>query len=278
MNRQQSYRTKGGGELMSTQTNEQTYSTDLLTKAKSKFEYDLIKLGQKPEKGKPFELFYEKFNQAIAEGKPFQNPAQLQSAVGGRYLKAQIAFYALESQKSTLSHRSRDVPDWFITPLEQALKVDIQSLWHSVEQDIATVVDNRVKSAEHCSEIRLQQAIQSGELVEELQEQLKGLEGLPRQLANAKKENDRLTDEVKNLKDKLETLQTQSDASFSYQRENAVLIAENERLQTDSNLLRIELTQCNEITQQALIDKAKLEGRLAERQNINFTEPTSGRK
>lgn len=102
--------------------------------------------------------------------------------------------------------------------------------------------------------------------------------GLPRQLANAKKENDRLTDEVKNLKDKLETLQTQSDASFSYQRENAVLIAENERLQTDSNLLRIELTQCNEIMQQALIDKAKLEGRLAERQNINFTEPTSGRK
>lgn len=257
---------------MNVQTNEQTYSADLLAKAKIKFEHDLISLGQKPEKGKPFELFYEKFNQAIAEGKPFQNPAQLQSAVGGRYLKAQTAFYALEAQKTTVANPNRDVPDWFITPLEQALKIDIQALWQSVEQDIAAIVDNRVKSAEHRSEVRLQQAIQSGELVEELQEKLIDLEDLTRQLNNAQMENDRLTSEAEKLKDDLEALQIQADVSFSYQRENAVLQAENERVKLENDHLRTELTQSNDIMQQTMIEKARLEGRL-EREKINSGEP-----
>ncbi|TOG04460.1 DNA repair protein, partial [Vibrio parahaemolyticus] len=137
---------------MNIDTNLQTNATDLLPKAKLKFEHDLINIGQNPEKGKPFELFYEKYSQAIAEGKPFQNPAQLQTAVGGRYLKAQIAFNVLESQQSNLDHKLREVPEWFTAPLKAALKLDITALWQSVEQDIATVVENRVKIAEHLSE------------------------------------------------------------------------------------------------------------------------------
>ncbi|MBE3663357.1 DNA repair protein [Vibrio navarrensis] len=256
---------------MNIDTNLQTNATDLLLKAKLKFEHDLINIGQNPEKGKPFELFYEKYSQAIAEGKPFQNPAQLQTAVGGRYLKAQIAFNVLESQQSNLDHKLREVPEWFTAPLEAALKLDITALWQSVEQDIATVVENRVKIAEHLSEQRKQQAIQSGELVEELQDKLAELQELPRQLTDLTSDNDRLTVEVKKLKNKVSELQDSADASFSYQRDNAVLEDNNAKLKSENQNMRKELEKTAALLQETLIKKAHLEGRLEERGEFSNT-------
>ncbi|WP_417878076.1 DNA repair protein [Vibrio sp.] len=256
---------------MNIDTNLQTNATDLLSKAKLKFEHDLINIGQNPEKGKPFELFYEKYSQAIAEGKPFQNPAQLQTAVGGRYLKAQIAFNVLESQQSNLDHKLREVPEWFTAPLKAALKLDITALWQSVEQDIATVVENRVKIAEHLSEQRKQQAIQSGELVEELQDKLAELHGLPRQLTDLTSDNDRLTVEVKKLENKVSELQDSADTSFSYQRNNAVLEANNAKLKSENQNMRKELERTVALLQETLIKKANLEGRLEERGEFSKT-------
>ncbi|HCE3425359.1 TPA: DNA repair protein [Vibrio parahaemolyticus] len=256
---------------MNIDTNLQTNATDLLPKAKLKFEHDLINIGQNPEKGKPFELFYEKYSQAIAEGKPFQNPAQLQTAVGGRYLKAQIAFNVLESQQSNLDHKLREVPEWFTAPLEAALQLDITALWQSVEQDIATVVENRVKIAEHLSEQRKQQAIQSGELVEELQDKLAELQELPRQLTDLTSDNDRLTVEVKKLKNKVSELQDSADASFSYQRDNAVLEDNNAKLKSENQNMRKELEKTAALLQETLIKKAHLEGRLEERGEFSNT-------
>ncbi|HAS3130132.1 DNA repair protein [Vibrio parahaemolyticus] len=250
---------------MNIDTNLQTNATDLLPKAKLKFEHDLINIGQNPEKGKPFELFYEKYSQAIAEGKPFQNPAQLQTAVGGRYLKAQIAFNVLESQQSNLDHKLREVPEWFTAPLKAALKLDITALWQSVEQDIATVVENRVKIAEHLSEQRKQQAIQSAELVEELQDKLAELQGLPRQLTDLTHDNDRLAVKVKKLENKASELQDSADTSFSYQRKNAVLEANNAKLKSENQNMRKELERTAALLQETLIKKANLEGRLEER-------------
>ncbi|HFD4081518.1 TPA: DNA repair protein [Vibrio parahaemolyticus] len=249
---------------MNIDTNLQTNATDLLSKAKLKFEHDLINIGQNPEKGKPFELFYEKYSQAIAEGKPFQNPAQLQTAVGGRYLKAQIACNVLESQQSNLDHKLREVPEWFTAP-------DITALWQSVEQDIATVIENRVKIAEHLSEQRKQQAIQSGELVEELQDKLAELHGLPRQLTDLTSDNDRLTVEVKKLENKVSELQDSADTSFSYQRNNAVLEANNAKLKSENQNMRKELERTVALLQETLIKKANLEGRLEERGEFSKT-------
>lgn len=256
---------------MNIDTNLQTNATDLLLKAKLKFERDLINIGQNPEKGKPFELFYEKYSQAIAEGKPFQNPAQLQTAVGGRYLKAQIAFNVLESQQSNLDHKLREVPEWFTAPLEAALKLDITALWQSVEQDIATVVENRVKIAEHLSERRKQQAIQSGELVEELQDKLDELKELPGRLSELKIDNERLKAEVSTLENKASTLQASSDSSFALQRENAILEDNNAKLKSENQNMRKELEKTAALLQETLIKKAHLEGRLEERGEFSNT-------
>ncbi|EGQ9518364.1 DNA repair protein [Vibrio parahaemolyticus] len=256
---------------MNIDTNLRTNATDLLLKAKLKFEHDLINIGQNPEKGKSFELFYEKYSQAIAEGTPFQNPAQLQTAVGGRYLKAQIAFNVLESQQSNLDHKLREVPEWFTAPLEAALKLDITALWQSVEQDIATVVENRVKIAEHLSERRKQQAIQSAELVEELQDKLTELQGLPRQLTDLTNDNDRLAVEVKKLENKASELQTSADTSFSYQCKNAILEDNNAKLKSENQNMRKELERTAALLQETLIKKANLEGRLEERGEFSNT-------
>nr|WP_241214318.1 hypothetical protein [Vibrio alfacsensis] len=165
-----------------------------------------------------------------------------------------------------------EIPEWFSTPLETAFKLDINSLWQAVEQDISQVVESRIKVAEHQAELKRQQVIQSSEIIEGLQEKLAELEPLPDQLSELTREKNHLIAEVQRLTSRVQELQVNADAAFEYQRTIAVLTVEKDRLFAENEQLRGELTQSNDIMQQTLIAKAKLEGRLAERQGLNSNE------
>lgn len=249
---------------MNIHTNELTDSKmrDLL---EQKYTKEMLDAGKDPKKGATFETYFNAFQTSNAEGKPFKNATQLQDAVGGRYIKAQIAFNILEEASSTVHHHHREVPAWFTKPIEAALQIDIASLWQCLEQDIATIVESRVKIAEHQAELKRQQVLQSSETIEELQDRLAELEPLPNKISVLTEENQNMCTEVKRLQNLVKELQVNADASFEYQRENAILDAERNRLSNDNELLRSELTRSNEALQQSLIEKATLEGRLVER-------------
>lgn len=242
---------------------------------KQKYVQEMLNAKKDPEKGTSFDIYLDAFEEARAAGKPFKNPTQLQDAVGGKFTKVQIVFSVLDTMQSRITKNYSEIPEWFSNPLEAAFKLDINSLWQAVEQDISQVVESRVKVAEHQAELKRQQVIQSSEIIEELQEELMELKPLPTKISTLTEEKQSLCDEVQRLKNLVQELQVSSDASFEYQRTSAVLAAERDGLLTEKDQLRAELTQCNDIMQQALIEKAKLEGRLAERQEINSNQSAS---
>ncbi|MBO0208771.1 MULTISPECIES: DNA repair protein [unclassified Vibrio] len=250
---------------MNIQTNERTYITDLRTKLKQQFIQEMHNANKDPDKGITFDVMLDAYEAAKAEGKCFENPAQLQAAVGGRYVKAQIAFQILDSAQPNTNRYNREVPQWFSSPLETALKLDIAALWQAVESDIASIVESRVKIAEHCSEQKRLQALQSSELVEELQDKLDELKELPGQLSELKIDNERLKTEVSVLENRTSTLQASSDSSFALQRENAILEDNNAKLKSENQNMRKELERTAALLQETLIKKANLEGRLEER-------------
>ena len=250
---------------MNIQTNERTYITDLRTKLKQQFIQEMHNANKDPDKGITFDVMLDAYEAAKAEGKCFENPAQLQAAVGGRYVKAQIAFQILDSAQPNTNRYNREVPQWFSSPLETALKLDIAALWQAVESDIASIVESRVKIAEHCSEQKRLQALQSSELVEELQDKLDELKELPGQLSELKIDNERLKSEVSVLENRASTLQASSDSSFALQRENAILEDNNAKLKSENQNMRKELERTAALLQETLIKKANLEGRLEER-------------
>ncbi|MCE3218881.1 DNA repair protein [Vibrio diabolicus] len=250
---------------MNIQTNERTYITDLRTKLKQQFIQEMHNANKDPDKGIIFDVMFDAYEAAKAEGKCFENPAQLQAAVGGRYVKAQIAFQILDSAQPNANRYNREVPQWFSSPLETALKLDIAALWQAVESDIASIVESRVKIAEHCSEQKRLQALQSSELVEELQDKLDELKELPGQLSELKIDNERLKTEVSVLENRASTLQASSDSSFALQRENAILEDNNAKLKSENQNMRKELERTAALLQETLIKKANLEGRLEER-------------
>ncbi|MGI3021808.1 DNA repair protein [Vibrio alginolyticus] len=256
---------------MNIQTNERTYITDLRTKLKQQFIQEMHNANKDPDKGITFDVMFDAYEAAKAEGKCFENPAQLQAAVGGRYVKAQIAFQVLASAQPNTNRYNREVPQWFSSPLEAALKLDIVALWQAVESDIASIVESRVKIAEHCSEQKRLQALQSSELVEELQDKLAELQGLPRQLTDLTNDNDRLAVEVKKLENKASELQASADTSFSYQCKNAILEDNNAKLKSENQNMRKELERTAALLQETLIKKANLEGRLEERGEFSNT-------
>ncbi|EMY6465599.1 DNA repair protein [Vibrio alginolyticus] len=250
---------------MNIQTNERTYITDLRTKLKQQFIQEMHNANKDPDKGITFDVMFDAYEAAKAEGKCFENPAQLQAAVGGRYVKAQIAFQVLASAQPNTNRYNREVPQWFSSPLEAALKLDIVALWQAVESDIASIVESRVKIAEHCSEQKRLQALQSSELVEELQDKLDELKELPGQLSELKIDNERLKTEMSVLENRASTLQASSDSSFALQRENAILEDNNAKLKSENQNMRKELERTAALLQETLIKKANLEGRLEER-------------
>ncbi|HHX8367086.1 TPA: DNA repair protein [Vibrio alginolyticus] len=250
---------------MNIQTNERTYITDLRTKLKQQFIQEMHNANKDPDKGIIFDVMFDAYEAAKAEGKCFENPAQLQAAVGGRYVKAQIAFQILDSAQPNANRYNREVPQWFSSPLETALKLDIAALWQAVESDIASIVESRVKIAEYCSEQKRLQALQSSELVEELQDKLDELKELPGQLSELKIDNERLKSEVSVLENRASTLQASSDSSFALQRENAILEDNNAKLKSENQNMRKELERTAALLQETLIKKANLEGRLEER-------------
>ncbi|MBM4861491.1 DNA repair protein [Vibrio parahaemolyticus] len=250
---------------MNIQTNERTYITDLRTKLKQQFIQEMHNANKDPDKGITFDVMLDAYEAAKAEGKCFENPAQLQAAVGGRYVKAQIAFQILDSAQPNTNRYNREVPQWFSSPLETALKLDIAALWQAVESDIASIVESRVKIAEHCSEQKRLQALQSSELVEELQDKLDELKELPGQLSELKIDNERLKTEVSVLENRASTLQASSDSSFALQRENAILEDNNAKLKSENQNMRKELERTAALLQETLIKKANLKGRLEER-------------
>ncbi|EHH1191859.1 MULTISPECIES: hypothetical protein [Vibrio] len=254
---------------MNIQTNERTYITDLRTKLKQQFIQEMHNANKDPDKGIIFDVMFDAYEAAKAEGKCFENPAQLQAAVGGRYVKAQIAFQILDSAQPNANRYNREVPQWFSSPLETALKLDISALWQAVESDIASIVESRVKIAEHCSEQKRLQALQSSELVEELQDKLDELKELPGQLSELKIDNERLKTEVSVLENRASTLQASSDSSFALQRENAILEDNNAKLKSENQNMRKELERTAALLQETLIKKANLEGRLAERSEFS---------
>ncbi|MCR9594901.1 DNA repair protein [Vibrio alginolyticus] len=256
---------------MNIQTNERTYITDLRTKLKQQFIQEMRNANKDPDKGITFDVMLDAYEAAKAEGKCFENPAQLQAAVGGRYVKAQIAFQVLASAQPNTNRYNREVPQWFSSPLEAALKLDIVALWQAVESDIASIVESRVKIAEHCSEQKRLQALQSSELVEELQDKLDELKELPAQLSELKIDNERLKTEVSRLENKASTLQASSDSSFAFQRDNAVLEDNNAKLKSENQNMRKELERTAALLQETLIKKANLEGRLEERGEFSNT-------
>ncbi|HCG5251249.1 TPA: DNA repair protein [Vibrio parahaemolyticus] len=250
---------------MNIQTNERTYITDLRTKLKQQFIQEMHNANKDPDKGITFDVMFDAYEAAKAEGKCFENPAQLQAAVGGRYVKAQIAFQVLASAQPNTNRYNREVPQWFSSPLEAALKLDIVALWQAVESDIASIVESRVKIAEHCSEQKRLQALQSSELVEELQDKLDELKELPGQLSELKIDNERLKTEMSVLENRASTLQASSDSSFALQRENAILEDNNAKLKSENQNMRKELERTAALLQETLIKKANVEGRLEER-------------
>ncbi|HHG3570169.1 TPA: DNA repair protein [Vibrio parahaemolyticus] len=256
---------------MNIQTNERTYITDLRTKLKQQFIQEMHNANKDPDKGITFDVMLDAYEAAKAEGKCFENPAQLQAAVGGRYVKAQIAFQVLTSAQPNTNRYNREVPQWFSSPLETALKLDIAALWQAVESDIASIVESRVKIAEHCSEQKRLQALQSSELVEELQDKLDELKELPGQLSELKIDNERLKTEVSVLENRASTLQASSDSSFALQRENAILEDNNAKLKSKNQNMRKELERTAALLQETLIKKANLEGRLEERGELSKT-------
>lgn len=259
---------------MNVHTNKLTDS-QVRESVKQKYVQEMLNAQKDPEKGTSFDIYLNAFEEARAAGKPFKNPTQLQEAVGGKYTKVQIVFSVLDAMQSKITKNYNEIPEWFSAPLEAAFKLDINSLWQAVEHDISQAVETRVKIAEHQTELRRQQVIQSSETIEELQDKLAELEPLPDKVSILTKEKDNLYDEVQRLESLVQELQVRADTSFEYQRTNAVLAVERDRLLSENDQLRTELTQCNDIMQQALIEKAKLEGRLAERQDINSTESAS---
>ncbi|MGI9918625.1 DNA repair protein [Vibrio owensii] len=256
---------------MNIQTNERTYITDLRTKLKQQFIQEMHNANKDPDKGITFDVMLDAYEAAKAEGKCFENPAQLQAAVGGRYVKAQIAFQVLASAQPNTNRYNREVPQWFSSPLEAALKLDIVALWRAVESDIASIVESRVKTAEHCSEQKRLQALQSSELVEELQDKLEELKKLPEQLSELKIDNERLKTEVSVLENRASTLQASSDSSFALQCENAILEDNNAKLKSENQNMRKELERTATLLQETLIKKANLEGRLEERGEFSKT-------
>ncbi|MFH4532030.1 DNA repair protein [Vibrio diabolicus] len=256
---------------MNIQTNERTYITDLRTKLKQQFIQEMHNANKDPDKGITFDVMLDAYEAAKAEGKCFENPAQLQAAVGGRYVKAQIAFQILDSAQPNANRYNREVPQWFSSQLETALKLDIAALWQAVESDIASIVESRVKIAEHCSEQKRLQALQSSELVEELQDKLDELKELPGQLSELKIDNERLKTEVSVLENRASTLQASSDSSFALQRENAILEDNNAKIKSENQNMRKELERTAALLQETLIKKANLEGRLEERGEFSKT-------
>ena len=256
---------------MNIQTNERTYITDLRTKLKQQFIQEMHNANKDPDKCITFDVMLDAYEAAKAEGKCFENPAQLQAAVGGRYVKAQIAFQVLASAQPNTNRYNREVPQWFSSPLEAALKLDIVALWRAVESDIASIVESRVKTAEHCSEQKRLQALQSSELVEELQDKLEELKKLPEQLSELKIDNERLKTEVSVLENRASTLQASSDSSFALQCENAILEDNNAKLKSENQNMRKELERTAALLQETLIKKANLEGRLEERGEFSKT-------
>ncbi|MEZ9723050.1 DNA repair protein [Vibrio splendidus] len=252
---------------MNVHTNELTDS-QVRESVKQKYVQEMLNARKDPEKGTSFDIYLNAFEEARAAGKPFKNPTQLQDAVGGKYTKVQIVFSVLDTMQSRVTRSYSEIPEWFSAPIESAIKLDLNALWQAVEQDISQVVETRVKVAEHQAELKRQQVIQSSETIEDLQDKLAELEPLPDQLSELTEEKSNLCDEVQRLKNLVQELQVSSDASFEYQRTNAVLAVEKDRLLAENDLLRTELTQCSDILQQTLIEKAKLEGRLAERNEV----------
>lgn len=256
---------------MNVHTNELTDSL-VRESLKKKYVQEMLNAKKDPEKGTSFDIYLNAFEEARAAGKPFKNPTQLQDAVGGKYTKVQIVFSVLETMQPRVTKSYNEIPEWFSTPLETAFKLDINSLWQAVEQDISQVVESRIKVAEHQAELKRQQVIQSSEIIEGLQEKLAELEPLPDQLSELTREKNHLIAEVQRLTSRVQELQVNADAAFEYQRTSAVLTVEKDRLFAENEQLRGELTQSNDIMQQTLLEKAKLEGRLAERQRLNSNE------
>lgn len=251
---------------MNIQPNEQTYRPDLQEQLQTTFNREILDVNQDPNKGISFSAYYQAFYEAESQGNPLENAAQLQKVVGGRYLKAQIAYHVLASKQSKTNVATREVPDWFMKPLNEALKLDIHSLWQTVEQDIASIVGSRVKVAEHQSETFKQRVFESSVLIEELQDQLAEFQPVKSKLEKSNEENKQLQLALESLNAELAELRKVADESLSQQSEVSVMKADAIRLRDENDRLRSDFQSLNDHFHQVTIEKAVLEGRLLERE------------
>lgn len=216
-------------------------------------------LNHDPDRGTSFETYQKAIEFAKDEGNPIANPSQLQEKVGGKYHRARIAFECLSSGVPE-NHVVREVPGWFMKPVQQAIQIDIEKLWSEVDRDISAIVNSRIKLAHADRDRCEQQLVESDGLIDRLQVQLEDFNELQTRYGDLLKQNDNLNrDSEKTYKQLLEQ-QNKLDLSLELERGIIALEVINDGLKERNERLDHQLNELNQIMKNLLVENGTLKG------------------
>ncbi|MBS9878206.1 hypothetical protein J4H25_11110 [Vibrio alginolyticus] len=241
---------------------EQTNFTDqayLLMEAS--FVEKLKSLGYSPQKGKPFSDYYKAMKEGENSGDPIENMTQLNEAVGGKFNKSRAAYEAYwEFQSPNLP--SEPVPQAFSQKLMGSIQVDIESIWRQTQEEINNALDEKSAQDDVEKSMLSLQLIESGELIDELRDQLVVLE---RKAIESQIKMEEFSETKAQLM-QLEQCQIEIESLRDKGTENQRVITElhvmNRQLKNQANQLMEQNQRLQQEYEFSMAERYRLEGRL----------------
>ncbi|HIF5706826.1 TPA: hypothetical protein ACX3IQ_001873 [Vibrio parahaemolyticus] len=194
-------------------------------------------------------------------GDPIENMTQLNEAVGGKFNKSRAAYEAYwEFQSPNLP--SEPVPQAFSQKLMGSIQVDIESIWRQTQEEINNALDEKSAQDDVEKSMLSLQLIESGELIDELRDQLVVLE---RKAIESQIKMEEFSETKAQLM-QLEQCQIEIESLRDKGTENQRVITElhvmNRQLKNQANQLMEQNQRLQQEYEFSMAERYRLEGRL----------------